>query len=129
MTPFTDLVKNKETVLYPITDHASDITAVMNPAMQSFLSFKSDASAFTDANTQVAEVMGSGPFRYVAAERVAGSRVVFEKNSAYVPRADGTPSFTAGPKAVYIDRTVWTCVPDPPTSPAARPNGDCSPYS
>ena len=53
MTPFTDLVKNKETFLFPITDHAADITAIMNPAMQSFLSFKSDASAFTDANTQV----------------------------------------------------------------------------
>jgi multiple sugar transport system substrate-binding protein len=53
MTPFTDLVKNKETFLFPISDHAADITAVMNPAMQSFLSFKTDASAFTDANTQV----------------------------------------------------------------------------
>ena len=41
MTPFTDLVKNKEIFLFPITDHASDITAIMNPAMQSFLSFKS----------------------------------------------------------------------------------------
>ena len=53
MTPFTDLVKNKETFLFPISDHAADIYAIMNPAMQSFLSFKTDASAFTAANTEV----------------------------------------------------------------------------
>ena len=46
-------VKDKTTFLFPITDHAADITAIMGPAMQSFLSFKSDASAFTDANKQV----------------------------------------------------------------------------
>jgi peptide/nickel transport system substrate-binding protein len=80
--------------------------------------------AKTDANTQIAEVMGSGPFRFVASERVAGSRAVFEKNPAYVPRPDGTPSFTAGPKIVYIDRAVWTFVPDPSTSAAALSNGE-----
>ena len=53
MTPFTDLVKNKETFLFPISDHAADITAIMGPAMQSFLSFKADASSFTAANDQV----------------------------------------------------------------------------
>jgi multiple sugar transport system substrate-binding protein len=53
MTPFTDRVTDKETFLFPITDHAADITAIMDPAMQSFLSFKTDAGAFTDANTQV----------------------------------------------------------------------------
>ncbi|MBO0711280.1 MAG: ABC transporter substrate-binding protein [Acetobacteraceae bacterium] len=80
--------------------------------------------AKTDANTQLTEVMGSGPFRFVAAERVPGSRVVFEKNPDYVPRSDGTPSFTAGPKIVHIDRAVWTFVPDAATSLAAMANNE-----
>lgn len=53
MSPFTDRVKDKETFLFPITDHAADVLATMNPVMQSFLSFKSDANAFTTANTTV----------------------------------------------------------------------------
>lgn len=80
--------------------------------------------AKTDPNTQITEVMGSGPFRFVAAERVPGSRVVYEKNPDYVPRSDGTPSFTAGPKIVHIDRVVWTFVPDAATSLAAMSNNE-----
>src|SRR6201993_5274416 len=60
--------------------------------------------AQTDAFTQVTEAVGSGPFKFVAAERVPGQRVVFEKNKDYVPRSSGEPSFTAGPKIAYVDR-------------------------
>jgi peptide/nickel transport system substrate-binding protein len=50
--------------------------------------------AKTDANSQVTEAMGSGPVKFVAAERLPGQRVVYEKNDKYVPRASGTPSFS-----------------------------------
>ena len=83
-----------------------------------------ERQASIDANTQITEVVGSGPFRFVADERVAGSRVVFAKNEAYVPRRDGVPSFTAGPKRVNVDRVIWTFVPDPSTSAAALANGE-----
>ena len=78
--------------------------------------------AQTDANTQVTEAMGSGPFKFVASERVPGQRVVYEKNPDYVPRKDGKPSFNAGPKIVYVDRVVWNFVPDPgpPRRPCSR---------
>src|ERR1700731_1452603 len=59
--------------------------------------------AQTDAGEQVKEAMGSGPFKFVAAERGPGQRVVFEKNKDSLPR-DGKPSFNAGPKIVYFDR-------------------------
>src|SRR5207302_6142982 len=58
--------------------------------------------AQTDAGEQVKEAIGSGPFKFVAAERVPGQRVVFQKNPDYVPRKDGKPSFNAGPKIVHI---------------------------
>src|ERR1700736_3299539 len=44
--------------------------------------------AQTDAAEQVKEAVGSGPFKFLAAERVPGQRVVFEKNPDYVPRKD-----------------------------------------
>jgi peptide/nickel transport system substrate-binding protein len=79
--------------------------------------------AQTDAGEQVKEAMGSGPFKFVAAERVPGQRVVFEKNKDYLPR-DGKPSFNAGPKIVYFDRVVWNFVPDPGTAAAALQQGE-----
>jgi peptide/nickel transport system substrate-binding protein len=79
--------------------------------------------AQTDAGEQVKEAMGSGPFKFVAAERVPGQRVVFEKNKDYQPR-DGKPSFNAGPKIVYFDRVVWNFVPDPGTAAAALQQGE-----
>jgi peptide/nickel transport system substrate-binding protein len=79
--------------------------------------------AQTDASEQIKEAMGSGPFKFVAAERVPGQRVVFEKNKDYVPR-DGKPSFNAGPKIVHFDRVLWNFVPDPGTAAAALQQGE-----
>ena len=45
--------------------------------------------ASADANTPIREVVASGPFRWVANERVAGSRVVYADKADYVPRARG----------------------------------------
>jgi peptide/nickel transport system substrate-binding protein len=78
----------------------------------------------TDANTQISEVVGSGPFKLVLEERVPGAKVVFARNEAYVPRADGVPSFTAGPKVAYFDRVEWHILPDPPTSAGALATGE-----
>jgi peptide/nickel transport system substrate-binding protein len=80
--------------------------------------------AETDPMKQIPEAIGSGPFKFMADERVPGSRVVFTKNAAYVPRKDGTPSFNAGPKIVNVDRVVWTVIPDPATASAALQQGE-----
>jgi len=80
--------------------------------------------AKTDPLSQVTEAMGSGPFKFVASERISGQRVVFEKNDKYVPRKDGNPSFNAGPKITYIDRVVWNFIPDPATASAALSQGE-----
>ena len=80
--------------------------------------------AKTDPYQQVTEMVGSGPFRFVAAERISGSRVVYEKFAGYVPRPDGMPSFTSGPKIAHVDRVVWTVVPDSATSAAALSQGE-----
>lgn len=68
--------------------------------------------AATDAFTQITEMIGSGPFRFVASERIPGARVVYERFTDYVPRPDGEASFTAGPKRVYLDRVEWNVMPE-----------------
>jgi peptide/nickel transport system substrate-binding protein len=70
------------------------------------------------------DLVGSGPFRFVANERVAGSRVVYTRFENYVPRAEGTPSWTAGPKRVHFDRVEWHTIPDPSTASAAVRGGE-----
>jgi peptide/nickel transport system substrate-binding protein len=60
--------------------------------------------AVTDPAKQITEVIGSGPYRFIAAERVQGAHFAYERFADYVPRPDGTPSFTAGPKQAVFDR-------------------------
>ncbi|WP_370688730.1 ABC transporter substrate-binding protein [Roseomonas sp. GC11] len=79
--------------------------------------------AQTDPGTQVKEMIGSGPFRFVAEERLAGARVVYARNPDYVPRP-GTASFTAGPKEVFFERVEWHVLPDPSTAAAALRAGE-----
>ncbi|RAI57983.1 ABC transporter substrate-binding protein [Roseicella frigidaeris] len=80
--------------------------------------------ARTDAYSQIPEVIGSGPFRYLAAERVPGARVVYERHAAYRPRPEGSPSFTAGPRIPYLDRVVFNVMPDPAAAAAALQAGE-----
>ena len=80
--------------------------------------------AAVPANQPVREVVGSGPFRFVASERVPGSRLVYERFSGYVPREDGPPGFTSGPKRAFVDRVEWLIMPEPATAAAALRAGE-----
>jgi peptide/nickel transport system substrate-binding protein len=80
--------------------------------------------AKTDASVQVTEMVGSGPFRFLANEHVAGSFAAYAKFTDYVPRPDGVPSSTSGPKIVYVDRVEWHVIPDPGTAAAAMLAGE-----
>ncbi len=80
--------------------------------------------AATDPYKQVTEMVGSGPYRYKTDERVPGSRVVYERNAAYVPRPNGTPDGTVGPKLAHFDRIEWHIIPDPATCAAAMQTGE-----
>ncbi|HET6185326.1 MAG TPA: ABC transporter substrate-binding protein [Acetobacteraceae bacterium] len=80
--------------------------------------------ASTDPFKQVTEMVGSGPYRYKADERVPGARVVYERFAGYVPRPDGVPSGTAGPKIANFDRIEWRIIPDEATVAAALQAGE-----
>ena len=80
--------------------------------------------ARTDPFTQVTEMVGSGPFRFKADERVPGARVVYERFAGYVPRPGGTASWIAGPKVANFDRIEWSVTPDSATAAAALANNE-----
>ncbi len=80
--------------------------------------------AKTDGNTQITEFIGSGPYKLNNTERVVGAKLVFDRFDAYTPRADGTASFSAGPKIAYFDRVEWHSIPDPATIAAALTNNE-----
>ncbi len=81
-------------------------------------------AAKTDSAKSVPELIGSGPFRFVASERVPGARVVYEKFQGYVPRPDGVPGLSSGPKIVHLDRVEWLMMPEPATAAAALQAGE-----
>ena len=97
-------------------------TALAKPS--SYCPVMPERLARTSASQQVTEMVGSGPFRFIAAERVSGVRAVYERFAGYVPRAGGEASFAAGPKRAYVDRVEWITMPDPATAAAALQNGE-----
>ena len=71
----------------------------------------------------IRELVGSGPFRYVPSESMADQKLVFVKNTAYVPRQE-PPVWASGGKVVRIDRLEMLAIPDPATQFNALLNGE-----
>ena len=80
--------------------------------------------ALTEPGQAVKEVIGSGPYKFVMNERVPGSLAVYQRNPGYVPRSDGPPVGTVGPKIANFDRVEWHTIPDPGTAAAAVQSGE-----
>ncbi len=80
--------------------------------------------ALTDPFRPIPEIVGSGPFRYVAAERLQGVRNVYARFDGYVPRPNGVPDRGAGPKIVHFERIEWTTMPDQGIALAALQKGE-----
>ena len=79
--------------------------------------------AETDPMTQLTEIVGSGPFRFLPDEYVNGSRIVYGKFDGYVPRQEPAMWGTGG-KVAHFDRVEWTIIPDPATASAALQRGE-----
>jgi peptide/nickel transport system substrate-binding protein len=89
-----------------------------------FCAIMPERLARTDAFTQVTEMVGSGPFRFKADERVVGSQVIYEKFAGYKPRDSGKAEWTSGPKIAHFDRVEWHVIPDQATAAAALQTGE-----
>ena len=82
-----------------------------------------EKDALTDPYKNITETIGSGPFKFVAAEWNPGAKTVYEKNPDYVPRAD-PPDGNAGAKIAKVDRVEWIVLPDPFTKSSAIQRGE-----
>ncbi len=80
--------------------------------------------AGTPRTTAVKEMVGSGPYRFAAGERVPGALAVYSRFEGYVPRPDGAASFTAGPRVAGFERVEWHTIPDGGTAAAALRAGE-----
>jgi peptide/nickel transport system substrate-binding protein len=76
-----------------------------------------------DPFQQVTEMVGSGPFKFVKDEFEPGHRVVYVKNTDYVPRKE-PPSWASGGKVVKVDRVEWLYIPDAMTKVGALNAGE-----
>ena len=56
--------------------------------------------AATSPYKPVAEIIGSGPYRFLPDEHISGARVAYERFPLYQPRTGGLVGFTAGPKGL-----------------------------
>ncbi len=71
----------------------------------------------------ITEAIGSGPYRFMASERVPGRLVVYQKFNGYVPRTE-TSSVTSGAKLAHFERMEWHSIFDPATATAALQTGE-----
>jgi peptide/nickel transport system substrate-binding protein len=79
--------------------------------------------AETPSTEAIKEHVGSGPFKFIAADFKPGVKAVYEKNKDYLPRSE-PPSWGAGGKVVHIDRVEWVTMPDTMTTLNALLNGE-----
>ncbi len=79
--------------------------------------------ASADATKAITEVMGSGPYRFLKEEFVAGSRVAYARFDGYVPRAEPALWGTGG-KVAHFPRVEWHIIPDSATAAAALQRGE-----
>lgn len=89
----------------------------------SFCPVMQERFARLPVSTQVTEIVGSGPFRWVAGERMAGVRAVYTRFEGY-SRRNEPASFLAGGKRAHLDRVEWHTLPDPATAASAMQQGE-----
>ena len=103
---------------FPLLPAALAKTGVYMPAMMP------ERLARTDPAVQVTEIIGSGPFRWKADERVPGASRRVGALPGYVPNPSARPTTPPAAKIAYLDRVVWTTTPDPATAAAALQAGE-----
>ena len=79
--------------------------------------------AATSPFKPVAEIIGSGPYRFLPEEHISGARAAYERFPLYQPRAGGPLGFTSGPKIPHFDRVEWLTL-DPFSAMAALRAGE-----
>src|SRR5690242_4155709 len=83
--------------------------------------------AKTDPFKAITEIVGSGPYRFLKDEFVAGSSAAWQKFDGYVPRQEPA-EWTSGGKVAHFQRIEWKIIPDAATAAAALQSGEVDWY-
>ena len=83
--------------------------------------------AKTDPFKAITEAVGSGPYRFLKDEFVAGSSAAWAKFDGYVPRQEPA-EWTSGGKVAHFQRIAWKIIPDAATAAAALQSGEVDWY-
>jgi peptide/nickel transport system substrate-binding protein len=111
----TFVMKLKER--YPFVEYSLGSGAASIPVIMR------EKEAKTDSATAITETVGSGPFTFAKSEWAPGSRVVYDRNPAYVPRSEAPDGFSGG-RTVKVDRVEWRILPDSNTAANALSAGE-----
>ncbi len=113
-----------KTIQFKLKKRFALLPDALAKSSSNFCAIMPERLALTDPFKQVTEMVGSGPYKFKADERNVGHLVVYERNAAYVPRANGVSDWTAGPKVANFDRVEWHVIPDGSTAAAALQSGE-----
>ncbi|MCX7377924.1 MAG: ABC transporter substrate-binding protein [Alphaproteobacteria bacterium] len=69
------------------------------------------------------DVIGTGPYRYLPSERLAGARLAYTSYDNYRSRSD-SPSYMAGARTAHFGRVEWHIIPDASTAAASLQKGE-----
>src|ERR1700722_12638876 len=95
----------------------------LGKASPNLLTIMPERLAMTDPGKQVPELVGSGPYRFIASEFSANSLAVLARFDGYPPRAEPS-SGTSGGRIARVERVEWRVIPDPATQAAALQTGE-----
>ena len=111
-----------ETIVWRLSKPFPHMRALLSKVVQPVLMMP-ERVAMTDPFKQITEVIGSGPFRWLADEHVLASHAGFARFDRYEPR-DESPSYMAGGHRVHMDRVEWKMIPDAGTAANALVTGE-----
>jgi peptide/nickel transport system substrate-binding protein len=112
------------TVRFHLTKPFPHLLAALAGASTTMPCIMPERLAAADPFRQVTEIVGSGPYRFLPAEFNSGVRAAYKRFAEYVPRGEGTQSYTAGPKVAHFDRVEWQSIGDAAISVAALLQGE-----
>jgi peptide/nickel transport system substrate-binding protein len=110
------------TIVWRLSKPFPHLRALLSKVVQPALMMP-ERLAQTDPYKQITEVIGSGPFRWLADEHVLASHSAFARFDRYAPR-DEAPSYMAGGHRVLLDRVEWKMIPDAGTAANALMTGE-----
>jgi peptide/nickel transport system substrate-binding protein len=111
------------TVVFRLKKQFPQLPFVLGKLSPNLMAVMPARLAATDANQPLTELVGSGPFRFVADEFSANSFATLARFQAYLPRNE-RPNGASGGRVARIDRVEWRVIPEPATQANALLTGE-----